>query len=269
MSDRVLQLRTAKNNASVVSLPDFNDDSIYSIKDDFDQGELNSSLWSTSETNSGTVGFYSLEDEINGWIAGDTGKVDDAAIKLYSAYALWSPARRCSVQFRMEFDTFTSLKFELGFVNPSISLEDNQAVGAVNVKDTPTASDFFGDSAVIVYDTDDDTSCDLFQARNGSVEKVAQRGPSTLANPNTFTFLLSTTETGEARYWINGIHAGTSFIAPVNAPDVVGLRSTQAESVIHPTSNKHIWVMAQNRASNISHRPRLDYIQAWQERKAF
>ncbi|KKN55510.1 hypothetical protein LCGC14_0581850 [marine sediment metagenome] len=245
-------------------------DSIYSFKDDFDKDDL-SDYWGVAHgeigsPTDGVTDFHFVDDAINGFIEGDPGEVDDADIRLFSKHALWSPARRCVVQTSFDISSLTSAKFEFGFAHPSVELDSPTLSGVVLVKATPTANELTGTFAVAVFDTDDDTNCDLTTQTAGTVASVAQTGAPTLSVPGPISIMVAMTEGGGVRYWINGVPAGFVQTAPRTVDETFGVLGGEAAD--HGTgANMHLWFMVQNRASGVAHSTRLDYMQAWQERE--
>jgi hypothetical protein len=247
-------------------------DSIYSFKDDFDKDDL-SDYWGVAHGEIGSpvddiTDFHFVEDAINGFIEGDPGGVDDSDIRLFSKHALWSPARRCVAQTSFDIASLTSAKFEFGFVHPAIELDSATLSGVVLVKATPTANDLVGSFAVAVFDTDDDTNCDLTTQTAGTVAAVAQSGAPTLSVPGPISIMVAMTEGGGVRYWINGVPAGFVQTAPRTVSATFGDGATTEAADHGEGANMHLWFMVQDRASDVTHNTRLDYVQAWQERRA-
>jgi hypothetical protein len=153
-----------------------------------------------------------------------------------------------------------SAKFEIGFID-GIPGEKPGLVGgpgAVYSKSAPTANS--RDFGVICFDTDDSTNIGIVgnyittetDTDNSTVLDgfaAASLDPTLAAgDTNDVVFLLSLTEQGDARMWLNGAYIGEITTGP------------SRRSRIYP------WVFVQGRSTGIV--MQLDYIRAWQERIA-
>lgn len=235
-------------------------DSTYTYRDDFDRG-LNEHFWSVDRKEG--VSEFSLNDEDQRLEA--TTTVADNSYASLNSVPIWTPRKRCAVQARIDLSLLTTVKFEVGFIAPSI--EPGDVSGGVLVKDTPTALSGVGGLTVLCLDTDDDTNCDLIHASRGTVQKAVQTGP-VIATPGPFTLLISMTENGDVNAWIAGQHVAKSQIAPKAVTATYGT-SEEAEEADHSADSAyHLWFFVQSRAANAPRDFRIDYVQAWQDRRA-
>lgn len=148
--------------------------------------------------------------------------------------------RRPVLLGRIFLADITSCKFEFGFTD----VETDQ--GAVDIKATPTST--ATDYAVIVRDTDDDTSTDLHaDGGTDAVESVASSPGQAFVNDAFVTLMIAGNENKETYFWLNGVFQGKA----VRGPDIT--------VALLP------WVSVENR-TNTSHNMTLDYIKGWQER---
>lgn len=251
-------------------------DSLYVIKDDFDDA-IDPSRWqSVRSALDGRDPFY-WEEDITGWAVGDPGGRDDAHVRLFSTTPRWSARRRCSVMGRFDLSNKANVKFEFGFVTGRLALDDPSVSGAVNVKATPTGNQSMGDFSVAVLDRDDNTACDLVTQRSSTVTAADQAGGPTLTSLTTpFTVLVSLTEDGSAGLWLNGVLIARLQATPRSVGAFHGTSGSVTEaglaresSLMSDPSGMYIWAMVQNRSTGALNRAlRIDYIQAWQERAA-
>lgn len=240
-------------------------DSVYSFKDEFDLG-LNPLRWSTINSQLGEAPFEFDDEEEQGALVGSTGGNDDADIRLFSRLATWSPGKRCGAQVRFNLPIITTVKFEFGFVQPHLSLDDvDGSDGAVLVKDTPTAN--MPTFEVACFDTDDNANLSAAAAtRNASIEvNDPNNEPAFTAGVN--TVLVWANEHGGVTTWLNGRSNASATSQP--GPDATSTFGTTNEIVYGspflPNAGGYLWFYLQNRAA-APRDVRIDYIQAWQER---
>ena len=138
--------------------------------------------------------------------------------------------------------TVANSKFEFGFV-------DAAGNGAVLVKDTPTST--ATDYAVIVYDTDDDTSVDLqADGTTDAVMRVASSPGITFTTNTWYNFMIALNENREVRFWIDNVYQGVVTRGPDEA------------------TAQGIWLFVEDRDDANNKQLDCDYIKAWQERVA-
>ena len=243
-------------------------DSVYTWKDDFDDG-LNARHWGTVASNPEQQDIRPFEDAggVSGELVGTTGTTDNAYIGLYGKRAVWSPHLQCVVQANVTFSAVDSIKFEFGFGQFVIPFDDPNATGLVNVKATPTINTYAGAFSVLCYDTDDDTTIDIVARSAGTTVGVASSGGPTISTVD-LTLAVAMHKGGGTRAWVNGMPIGTveAAAAAVNRNGTM----TTGDNVDHAAgTSQSLWLFVQNRADNPgAHVVSLDYVQAWQGRRA-
>ncbi len=252
-------------------------DDVYSIHDEFNKG-LDPALWGVAKSAEADQGFAWVEGARQGAIEGVTGGEDDAAIRLFSRLATWSPYKRCGVQMRFNLNSILNFKMEFGFVNSQFELSDpTQSQGAVLVKATPTAT--LPNFQVVVYDTDDNTNLGIVsRTRNAAISTSEQSSAESLMARGDNVLAIWANEMGGTAFWLNGRFYGSTQSQPfdVSAFDTGGANTEVGnprlrfqDSSYKQESGSHLWVYVQNRTggqdSNVF---TIDYIKAWQERHA-
>ncbi len=250
-------------------------DDVYSIHDEFNKG-LDPALWGVAKSIKGAQNFTWVEGARQGAAEGVTGSEDDAAIRLFSRLATWSPYKRCGAQMRFNLNSILNFKMEFGFVNSQYELDDpTQSQGAVLVKATPTAT--LPNFQVVVYDTDDNTNLGIVsRTRNASISTSEQSSAESLMADGDNVLAIWANESGGTAFWLNGRFYGSTFSQPfdVSAFDTGGGNTEVGnpqlrfqDSSYKQEAGSHLWIYAQNRAgardSNVF---TIDYIKAWQER---
>lgn len=174
---------------------------VYNIEDDF-MGTLNADLWTTTTSGGGNSATFVLATDIAGGVLrGDTGDDSEADIGINSTLKGWAIDNRPIAITRLKPEgAIANSKFEFGFA-------DADAAGQVNVKATPTSTG--SDYAVIIRDTDDDTSIDMVcDGTTPAVESVAGTHGVTWTLSAWHTFMIALNEQDEAYFWANGSLGG-------------------------------------------------------------
>lgn len=113
----------------------------------------------------------------------------------------WNGDNGCYMAARLQVETLTDIKFEVGFTDAT-----NDDTGAVNAKATPTFT--ATDCAVFVYDTADDTNL-TFVTNGGAVDGNTDYG----AISATTYYIFEVKVVGDtAQGWINGVFVGSGNI---------------------------------------------------------
>jgi len=251
-------------------------DDVYSIHEEFDEG-FNPNRWGVARTFEGGQNFEWDDQLRQGGVIGVTSGEDNASIRLFSRLPTWSPHKRCSAQMRFTIDNIENFKMEFGFVNSQYDLEDpTKSDGAVLVKATPTATQ--NNFQVVVYDTDDDTNLGICsRTRNSAISLEDQPSSESILTDGEHVLQIFANESGGTAFWLNGRFYGSTFSQPldVSAFDTGGA-STEVgnprlrfqDSSYKIESGSQLWVYMQNRTASVAHSMTIDYIKAWQERRA-
>ena len=210
------------------------------LKDEF-TGVLNTDVWTSTENGSGTPAALRT-GVVNGEIRMVPGTTDNNDSRLVGQTTYVDSAFRPAFLARLNVDDITTVKWEAGFI-------DAAAAGAVLVKATPTST--ATDYAVVVRDTDDDTSIDLHSdGTTDAVGSIASSGSApTAANGIHNVFLLTVNEQTECRFWLDGGFAGVVRSGP------------DTGTLLTP------WFYVQIRAGGaITRNLDIDFVQVWQDR---
>lgn len=234
---------------------------VFSIFDDFltvlDNTGQTEIFWTPVGGGAGTApDQLTGTGDVNGVIDFPTTGSNDADSHIISEAVFTADHRPVSL-FRMQINsTIAATKFELGFAGADPGAGEN--AGQVLVKATPTSTGV--DYAVIVYDTDDDTSVDLQTDGGDSAVASVVSSPvftgtdSTFVTQTWYDFMIAVNEQGEVRFWVDstfrGVIRGTS--ANDTGPDI-------------DLETLSIWAFCQSRDGTQS-LMYLDYVLAWQER---
>ena len=259
-------------------------DSIYSIKDDFDKG-FDDRIWVqdgpvAADTegialgelrdlrrrgDSRPTGDDAYEPEARGaterrplgsgrafavlpdYFGGALVATPSQRVALMSRQGGWRPNRRCSLMGRIKVVNIGGSKFEFGFADAD-SGHISDIDDCVLTKSTPTNQAQRSDYAVIVRDTDHNTSTDLVASTARVAALTAAVGPVTLSAGSWRSYMIALNEQNEARFYLDGIYAGVN------------------RSSARLTTLLSIWFMAVPRAGGAPE-VQIDYIQAWQERE--
>lgn len=212
------------------------------VDDDF-TGVLNTDLWTVSNSGSAAAAnFARVADTPTGKIRGDAGTTDDGDVRLFTtSNEVVTSSRRPVVLGRIGTNVaVTGLKWEFGFA-------DAVAAGVVLVKDTPTSTGT--DYAVVIRDTDDDTSVDMVSDGTAdAIQLVASSPGITFATQTWYTVMLALNEQKESYFWIDGVFQGRA----TRGPDI--------------TTTLGIWLYCQNRADADTAELDCDFIKAFCER---
>ena len=205
-------------------------DSIYSIKDDFDQG-INSDLWTVRN-------MVVADSEPSGVLAGN---VDDPNLGgdylVRSRLPNFYPNRRATIQTRAQISGDGNTQAEVGFVHDSFGDEGSPVVITAAAAVTRGARSFgvavrspYIDGWSVVSGGRDGTN------RSAATTRVSERGWA--------TFMVAVNEQGETRLWVNG---------QTN-------NEVARQTDMQVTQGHNLWV-------HVAHGLlAIDYIQAWQER---
>lgn len=213
---------------------------VFSVEDDF-HGALNADLW-TATTNGGTA-FVRVANRPLGVIRGSSGATNGQDSRLLGQNEIFTPNRRPVFMGRIgQNSAVTTSKFEFGFV-------DAVGAGAVLVKDTPTST--ATDYAVIVRDTNDDTSVDLVtDGTTDAAGLVAGATGITWTTQTWYDVLIAVNELREVVFYVNGIFGGIRRAGP------------------DATTTLATWVYVQTR-DDADRTLDVDFLKAWQERVPF
>ena len=217
-------------------------DSVLLFKDDF-MGVLNTDYWTVS--NSGGAGqsdFARSASVLDGIVRGDAGTTDDGDVRLFfTSNLVFLGNNRPVMLARVRMpSTVANSKFEVGFANAA-------GAGAALVKDTPTST--AADYAVIIRDTDDDTSVDLVTDGTTDAAGLVASSPGITFTTNTYyTLMLAINELRECYFWIDGVYQGVRRAGPDN------------DVAIGP------WFYVQDRDDANNKQLDIDYVQLWQDR---
>jgi hypothetical protein len=141
--------------------------------EDFRPSTLDTTLWTVAGDGGANFAFLA---GLNGLIRGSTSGNDEYSSIVGSEQ--YTSDHRCTAIFRVYFNSaIDNCKFEVGFVDGA------QADGAVDVKDTPTPN--ADDYAVVIRDTDDDSSVDLVVGNATSGDTKLASSPGVIANTQT------------------------------------------------------------------------------------
>jgi hypothetical protein len=137
----------------------------------------------------------------------------------------------------------TESKWEVGFI-------DGVAAGAVNVKTTPTSTS--ADYAVVIRDTDHNTSIDLHSdGTTDSAGSVASVGSVPTAAATTgIVILLTVNEIRECRFWLDGGFSGVLRSGPNTGTTLTPWFFIQARSTDARPLNVDYCKVWQSRATN-------------------
>ncbi len=219
---------------------------VYPFEDDF-LGTLNTDNWTLANSGGDSVDFAVSTTLTGGVAEGDGGTSNDGYANMFSDIEAWSVDNRPLAITRLQPRTaITDSKFEFGFA-------DAAAAGQALVKATPTSTGT--DYAVIVRDTDDDTSVDM--QRDGTtlaVQSIAGTHGVTWTLNAWHTFMIALNEQGESYFWANGSLGGV-------------LRATATAGGPDNDTTLGLFLFTQVRTTS-AHEVRCDYIKALGERVA-
>jgi hypothetical protein len=242
--NRRLLIREVGGEAPLVSLLEhLCTDSVYVLKDDFDQG-INEAFWINS-------GFFWDGQDLHGSIFGAVTPAPDEerereGLTLRSRRYGWGAGHRCVAMIRLRLDGDRG-KVEFGFTGREI--EDAPA-GAVRDKSTPSAATFLNDFAVAIRDTDDD---DFFGLVSLGRDNAVGGGTTDRSIPITvgedISLMVALNEQTESRLWVNGILTTVERSGPSRYAQL------------------GIWLHAGGNTGGLGAGLNVDYIQAWQERQ--
>ena len=178
------------------------------VDDDF-IGTLNTDIWSVANSGGGgAADFVAVANAPLGKIRGDPGTTDDGDVRLIGRENTTANRRPVLLGRLGTNDTVvTASKFEFGFIDASA------AAGAVLVKATPTST--ATDYAVIIRDTNDNTSVDL--VADGGVDaviKVASSPGITFAAQTWYDMMIALNEQKEEVFFIDGVYQGIARRGP-------------------------------------------------------
>ena len=242
-----LRKRVGPSNPTYHLLQDLLVQDVVSPYDDF-TGTLDTLKWTATKADGGGAAgsnFATRTATFPGLLRGTTSAdTDGADVRLIGAIEYVVTNARPVLLTRVQPTTITTSKFEVGFV-------DAVGAGAVLVKATPTSTST--DYAVIVRDTNHNTSVDLHvDSTTNAVAAVAGAASlPTWATATFFTLMLALDEQNAAYFWING---GFGGVQRGNGPD--------DDVTLAP------WFYCQNR-SGAAHSFDIDYAKVWQERTVF
>lgn len=217
---------------------------VVSFYDEF-ATSLDTTTWTASNSGgAGVSNFARVADTLDGIIQGDAGTTDDGDVRLFTtSNAIWQLGNRPVVMARLRMPSaVASSKFEFGFANAA-------GAGAVNVKATPTST--AADYAVIIRDTDHNTSVDLVTDGTTDAAGLVASSPGiTFATNTYYNLMIALNERREARFWIDNVFQGVRRAGP-DATVALG-----------------IWLYVQDRDDANNRQLDVDYVKAWQERVA-
>lgn len=209
-------------------LEQFATDSIYSRKDDFDDG-INPNLW-VSE------GLEWKPDDLQGIIFGGP----PGPVSIRGKNFGWQPARRCTSMIGLDLDNLVG-KLEFGFAGHG---SENSEGGVVIDAATPASSAGVVELAVGVRDTDNDNYFGIVSRGTNNAVGSGTSERSVAVNSGPLTLMVSVNEQTESRLWVNGSLVSIERDGPV------------------ARSNLGLWFYSEDITLSV------DYIQAWQERVA-
>ncbi len=224
---------------------------VFSVFDDFVttlDNTGNTEIFWTPSANGGTA---PVERTGGGSLMGEllfqTGAGNDQDSTLISE-TVFNADHRPVALFRVQMlSSVAAGKFEIGFADadPGATGENS---GLVLVKATPTST--ATDYAVIVYDTDDDSSVDLqADGTTDAVASVASSPGITFTTQTYYDMMIAVNEETECYFWIDSVFQGKIE----SGPDADG------------TTLLGLWAFCQTR-DGTENTLLLDYVLAWQER---
>lgn len=220
---------------------------VYWFIDDEFTGVLSTAAWTVANNGAGAADFARVANIPGGAINGDAGTADDGDARLFTTSNELVTANRRPVLYGRigQNSAVASSKFEFGFA-------DAAGAGAVLVKATPTST--ATDYAVIIRDTDHNTSVDL--VTDGGTDAVglvasSPGQPSAWATQTWYSLVISLDEVRGTRFYIDGIFQGIRRAGP-DATVTLGA-----------------WLYIQGRDSAANRTLRADYIRGYAERVPF
>ena len=180
---------------------------VYWFVDDEFRGALDTNVWATA--GDGTA-FARVANIPGGVIEGTTGAVNAQTSRIFTTSNELVTARRRPVLYGRigQNSAVTTSKFEFGFA-------DATSVSVVNVKATPSSN--ATDYAVIIRDTDHNTSVDL--VTDGGTDAVglvasSPGQPAAWATQTWYSLVLALDEVRACRFYIDGIFQGVRRAGP-------------------------------------------------------